>query len=250
MTQKKEKKKKNKKPVNRMRKIALDVILVCLIGIFLVSAYNVYTIMTAYKSNQKVYTALREDEGFTGDIDWDKMRGINPDIVAWLYLEDSKIDYPIVQGDDNDKYLHTMFNGQAGGCGTLFVDSAAVDPFKQFNTIVYGHHMRDGSMFNNLKKFKDPEYAKTHSRFELITPEQKYHLDVLAFLNIPADSPIYTSNISDDAADDYMNLINNKASYVTSNELEDGDQIVILSTCAYEYDNARYVVVGKMVPWE
>ena len=238
----------------RIRRGAENVIMVCLAAIVVISGWKIYTIMRGYHEGQEVYKKISEQtaaQGFTGDIDWDKLRKINPDVVGWLYYEDSVIDYPVVKGQDNDRYLYTLFDGSTGGFGTLFADAATEAPFRQFNTIVYGHHMRDGSMFAPLKRLKDSSYAGEHPQLELITPEGKFHLLIWAFLNQPADSQIYMTNIHDkEERAAYLELIRDLADYTTDVEVSVEDRLVILSTCAYEYQDARYMVVGKMVPWD
>lgn len=234
--------------------MAVNVIMVCLALIVVVSGIKVFTIIRDYRANQAVYDKVSEQaqkDGFTGDIDFDALRAINPDVVGWLYYEDTPVNYPVVQGTDNDKYLNTMFDGTWGSFGTLFVDCVTEAPFKQFNTIVYGHHMKDGSMLAALSKLKDPSWCGDHPRFELVTPDGKYHLEIWAFLNQPSDSNIYVTNINDSGAQsEYIGLAENLADYVTSVSVAPGDRLVLLSTCAYEYDEARYIAVCKMVPWE
>lgn len=238
----------------KVRRIAEDVIMGCLVIIMLFSAWKIYTIIKEYRDSQNKYdniSSQSRDGEFTGDIDFDALRKINPDVVGWLYYEGTIIDYPIVKGQDNDKYLYTMFDGTYGGFGTLFVDAVTENPFRQFNTIVYGHHMRNGSMFAPLKKLKDRNYCDEHPRLELITLEGKFHLDIVAFLNQPADSNIYTTNIGEIGAREvYLDTVNQLADYTTDVPVGPTDRLVILSTCAYEYQDARYMVVGKMVPWE
>lgn len=238
----------------KVRKIALDIIMVCLAVIVVVSGWKVYTIMHNYKVNRDIYSKIAEvamPKGFTGEINFDALREVNPDIVAWLYYESTNINYPIVQGKDNDYYLHITFEGTWAVGGTLFVDAVTEDPFRQFNTIVYGHHMQDHSMFGDIKKLKDKEYCEEHPQFELVTPEGKYHLKICAFLNQPADSEIYTTNFNDEERKEkYIDLVRSLASYVTDEEMTTDDRLVVLSTCAYEYQDARYMVICKMVPWE
>ena len=243
-----------KKKKSKVRRIALDIIMVCLAGIVVFSGYRVYKIMHDYKVNRDIYSRIAETampEGFNGEIDFDALRKINPDIVGWLYYESTNINYPIVQGKDNDYYLHISFDGTWTLGGTLFADAITEEPFNQFNTIVYGHHMQDHTMFGDIKELKDPEYCKEHPQFELITPEGKYHLKICAFVHQPSDSAIYTTNFHDEEGkQEYINLIKSLATYITTEEMTDEDRLVILSTCAYEYQEARYMVVGKMIPWE
>jgi sortase B len=243
-----------KKKKSKVRRIALDIIMVCLAGIVVFSGYRVYKIMHDYKVNRDIYSRIAETampEGFNGEIDFDALRKINPDIVGWLYYESTNINYPIVQGKDNDYYLHISFDGTWTLGGTLFADAITEEPFNQFNTIVYGHHMQDHTMFGDIKELKDPEYCKEHPQFELITPEGKYHLKICAFVHQPSDSAIYTTNFHDEEGkQEYINLIKSLATYITTEEMTAEDRLVILSTCAYEYQEARYMVVGKMIPWE
>lgn len=239
-----------------VRRVAEDVIMISLVAIIALSGWRLYDIYHNYHQNQDIYDNITETaqpekkDSFTGDIDFDALRKINPDIKAWIYYEDTHINYPIVQGSDNNQYLKRMFDGTYSGFGTLFCDAVTFDAFNQFNTVVYGHHMLNGSMFGDLKELKDQKYAEKHPQLELITPEGKYHLVITAFLNEPSDSNIYTMNIYDESQKQlYIDLIESQAKYLTNEKMTTSDQLVILSTCAYEYQNARYMVVGKMIPW-
>lgn len=257
VTEKEVKEKKAKRPMStkaKVRRYAENVIMGCLVCIMLFSAWKIYSIMRDYKNNQDIYDTISgqsRDGEFTGDIDFDALRKINPDVVGWIYYKDTIIDYPIVKGEDNDKYLYTMFDGTYSGFGCLFVDAVTEAPFKQFNTIVYGHHMRNGSMFAPLQKLKEESFCKEHPRLELITPEGKFHLEIWAFLNQPSDSNLYTTNIRDIGGREvYLDTVQKLASYTTDVAVEPTDRLVLLSTCAYEYQEARYMVMCKMVPWE
>ena len=238
----------------KVRRMATNVIMVCLALIVLVSGWKVYTIVKDYLAGRSAYDSISEQaqpEGWTGDVDFDALREINPDVIGWLYYEGTPVDYPVVQGTDNDKYLHTLFDGTWGFFGTLFADCITEAPFRQFNTIVYGHHMKDGSMLATLNKLKDQSWCEDHPRFELVTPEGKYHLEIWAFLNQPSDSEIYTTNFHDtEQQAAYLSMVQNLAQYTTGVSVSADDRLVILSTCAYEYDEARYIAVCKMVPWE
>lgn len=248
MTEENKEKNKNKKNKKKNSKIT-NVLLVLFICIGIFAGYNIIKIIKQYYDDQQSYKKISELANgtvFTGIIDFDKLRETNPDIVAWLYLKDTKINYPVVQGNTNDQYLHHLFDGTYGQAGTLFVDYQVRDPFNQFDTMIYGHNMKDGSMFSVFKEYKDSEYAKEHGRLELITPETKYHLDVVAFIHCREDNDIYIMNQSSYA---YDSLIRNNAKYTTGVEWTTDDKLVIMSTCAYEYEGARYVLVGKLVPW-
>ena len=242
-----EKPKKKTSKSNSVRRMAMRVIIICLAGIMLVSGWRVYTIIKGYLADRAVYDKISEEAG--DDIDFDALRKINPDVIGWLYYEDTIIDYPVVQGENNEMYLSMLFDRTWGGCGTLFADCITEAPFRQFNTIVYGHHMKDGTMFACLKELRDSEYCAKHPKLELSTPDGKFDLEIWAFLNEPADSNIYLTNIKyEEDKQAYLDLIESLASYTTNVEVSTGDRLVMLSTCAYEFEEARYIVVCKMVP--
>lgn len=231
----------------RIRRTASKVIIICLAGIVLVSGWRLYTILKDYLADRAVYDDIAEQAG--DEIDFDALRKINPDIIGWLYYEDTIIDYPVVQGENNEMYLSMLFDRTWGGCGTLFADCITEAPFRQFNTIVYGHHMKDGTMFACLKELRDPEYCAKHPKLELTTPEGKFDLEIWAFLNEPADSTIYTTNfVLEEDKQAYLALTESLADYVTDVKVSTEDRLVMLSTCAYEFEDARYIIACKMVP--
>ena len=234
----------------RVRRTALNVIVICLALICLVSGFKVYTILKSYKADRAVYDKIAEAAGdVEAGIDFDALSAINPDVVGWLVYDDTVIDYPVVQGEDNDAYLSMLFDRTWGGCGTLFADAVTEAPFRQFNTIIYGHHMRDGSMFACLKSLRDPAWTADHPKLKLYTPDGNYYLEIWAFLNQPSDSSIYQTNMSDtEKKAEYLTLVEDLADYTTDVRVTTDDMLVLLSTCAYEYQDARYIAVCKMVP--
>ena len=242
--------KKERSRDRKIRRMASNVIMVCLVGIMLVSGWKLFTIMRAYWADRSVYDKIA-DQAIDSDrnIDFDALRKINPDVIGWLYYEDTIIDYPVVQGENNEVYLSMLFDRTWGGCGTLFADCVTEAPFRQFNTIVYGHHMKDGTMFACLKELRDPEYCAKHPKLELFTPEGKFDLEIWAFLNEPADSDIYMTNMKEDEEKQkYLDLALELASYTTDVKVTTEDRLVMLSTCAYEFEGARYIIACKMVP--
>ena len=244
-----EKPKKAPSKAKKIRRTATKIIIICLAVIVLVSGWHLFTILKGYYADRSVYENISEQAG--DDIDFDALRKINPDVIGWLRYEGTIIDYPIVQGENNEMYLSMLFDRTWGGCGTLFADCITEAPFRQFNTIVYGHHMKDGTMFACLKELRDPEYCKKHPKLELITPEGKFDLQIWAFLNEPADSNIYLTNIiNEEEKQSYLDLTRSLASYITNIDVTTEDRLVMLSTCAYEFKDARYIIACKMVPRE
>lgn len=248
---------RRKRRGNRIRGAAEKVIMICLAGIIAVSAYNIFKIVKGYMDGRNTYAkagkaAAVDVNKFTGVIDFDALEKINPDIQAWLYQKNTVINYPVVKGKDNNKYLHTMFDGKYGVCGTLFMDAASGDDFADFNTVIYGHHMRDGSMFRSLRGYtKEKGYYDNHKRFELITKTGKYHLVVFSAYITPSDSDTYRARPADERDKaKYIDMVK-RSSEIKADDIDvnEKDRTVTLSTCAYDYDEARYVVICKMIPW-
>ena len=109
-------------------------------------------------------------------VDFEALRSINPETVGWLTIEGTNIHYPVVQGQDNDFYLTHRFDGTSGGAGCLFLDAANDAAFQSANQIVYGHYMKDHSMFYDLGSYKKQDFYDAHPTGWLITPSAAYQL--------------------------------------------------------------------------
>lgn len=244
----------------RIRNGALNVITVCLIGIILVSGYKIGKTMWEYHVAKSAYTNISEKTAkvdpkqFTGVVDWKALKKVNPDVQGWLYQKGTVINYPVVQGTDNDTYLHTRFDKQWSGGGTLFVDCRMEKDFKGFNSIIYGHHMKDGSMFRSIRGYtKEDGYYDKHKTLELATPHGNYHLVVFsAFITKATDEDTYKMTYDEAEKQAYIDRAWEQSELPITRDSVDvtkNDRLVTLSTCAYDYEEARYIVMCKMVPW-
>lgn len=244
----------------RIRNGALNVITVCLIGIILVSGYKIGKTMWEYQVAKSAYTNISEKTAkvdpkqFTGVVDWKALKKVNPDVQGWLYQKGTVINYPVVQGTDNDTYLHTRFDKQWSGGGTLFVDCRMEKDFKGFNSIIYGHHMKDGSMFRSIRGYtKEDGYYDKHKTLELATPHGNYHLVVFsAFITKATDEDTYKMTYDEAEKQAYIDRAWERSELPITRDSVDvtkNDRLVTLSTCAYDYEEARYIVMCKMVPW-
>lgn len=244
----------------RIRNGALNVITVCLVGIILVSGYKIGKTMWDYQVAKSAYTNISEKTAkvdpkqFTGVVDWKALKKVNPDVQGWLYQKGTVINYPVVQGTDNDTYLHTRFDKQWSGGGTLFVDYRMEKDFKGFNSIIYGHHMKDGSMFRSIRGYtKEEGYYDKHKTLELATPHGNYHLVVFsAFITKATDENTYKMTYDEAEKQAYIDRACEQSELPITRDSVDvtkDDRLVTLSTCAYDYEEARYIVMCKMVPW-
>jgi len=122
--------------------------------------------------------------------DWDALRAINPDIVGWVIIPGTSINYPIVQGRDNDHYLYYLFDESNSGTGAIFADYEGSSTLDGQNNIIYGHNMLDGTMFSDVFLYTNQDYFDRHRVVFLCTPTQNFELSAVASINISQDAPL------------------------------------------------------------
>jgi len=171
------------------------------------------------------------------------------DVVAWLYCEDTLINYPVAQSYDNEYYVERLLDGSWNAAGTLFLDCKNEADFSEFNHIIYGHNMVNGSMFGNLDEYYHQEYYDEHPVLYLLTPEQYYKVELVAGVVNPIDSWLYNLDFTDPQRKaDLLYTWNQLSTFETETEYTVDDRFVTMSTCTYDYDYARFLLVGKLTP--
>lgn len=193
-------------------------------------------------------TSENTGEESAQDINLDLVKQLNNDITAWLYCPDTVIDYPVCRGDDNSYYLTHLADGTYNRNGCLFVDYKNSSDFTDDNTIIYGHHMASGKMFASLIKYKKQSYYEEHPIMYLTTEEGTYKIELFSAYVTEIGSSAYTMNFGTaKERAEWLKEIGNKSDF-TANAMtiSSTDRIIILSTCAYDLQNARYVVHGKL----
>lgn len=229
--------------------LIIIVILLCVIAF---SLYNIGKILFGYWEGRSTYTRIAEDAGARPgrddvEVEFEKLRKKYPDVKAWLYSKGTIINYPVAQGKDNEWYLHHTLDGKWNGAGTLFIDKNNEKPFGEFLTVIYGHHMRDGSMFGSLVKYRDAEYYQKHKVLKLYTPKKKYEIHVIGGCTIPGDSDRYKFGFKDEEdKQEYLDWIAMNNEVAAQDSAAADDRIVMLSTCTYEFDDARFVLFGVL----
>lgn len=181
-------------------------------------------------------------------VDFAALRQINQDVVGWLYSEDTPINLPLVQGKDNACYLHRLFDGSWNAAGTLFLDFRNAGDFSDGNTILYGHNMKDKGMLGTLSNYKDQSYFEEHPVMWLLTPNGNYKVELIAGCVTTATSGIYSFGQTEEEVLALAEQAIEKSTFVSDVQVLQGDRFLTLSTCSYEYDNARYVVIGRLRP--
>ena len=181
-------------------------------------------------------------------VDFQMLKKINPDIVGWIYGEGTGISYPVVQGSNNEFYLSHMPDQTYNQSGSIFMDCRNTDRSGSSNEILYGHHMKNGSMFAGLKKYASQDYYEAHNSFYYLTEHQNYRLEILRAGVTTDASDVYqiafqSAQEKEDCTDRW-----NKKSCITSMFQEKTDAaLMTLSTCSYETLDARFVVQGQLI---
>ena len=177
-------------------------------------------------------------------VDFDKLKKINKDAAAWLYCPDTVIDYPVMKANDYTYYLNRLPDGTFNANGALFIDYNNAPDFSGPLTVIYGHHMKSGSMFGGLKGYKDQGYYEKHPVMYLYTKDKNYRIELMYGCVIGAgqwkeQAFMYAENI-----DSLITYAANNSTFKSRVKYMKGDRIAVLSTCSYEFDEARYVLLG------
>ena len=185
-------------------------------------------------------------------VDFEALRETGPDIIGWLSLPDTVINYPVTQADDNEYYLHHLYDGTYNKVGCLFADYENKADFSDRNTIIYGHNMRDGSMFAALNEYDEQSYFDTHKQMYLVTPEGSYLCEIFAaFVAKPSESGSDTSPWRLSWKDDgsyttWLTAMAERSVVETDVTVTSSDKVLTLSTCT-PGGASRFIVMAKLV---
>lgn len=180
-------------------------------------------------------------------IDFESLLEQNGDAVGWIYCQDTPINYPVVQAKDNDKYLRRDLNGKYLVSGTVFVDYRNDVIGEDSNYIMYGHNMKDGTMFGALTKYKEQSYYDQHPVLYFLTPTGDYKIELYAGIVVKRDALIYVPNPDEAGFAKFLRNAKEKSTFQSTVKITENDTLITLSTCSYEYNHARYIVIGKLI---
>ncbi|MCF3943395.1 class B sortase [Oceanobacillus alkalisoli] len=249
---------------NKLKRIlSIGVTLVCA-GVFVYAAHGLISTYLDYHNNSKTMDDLQqtfyEGGGFTewADNDGDELNvrsGFdvlleeNEELVGWITIDGTQIDYPILQSDNNFDYLRHDFHNDYNILGSIFMDFRNDITSLGKNTIVYGHRTKDQSMFEGLTKYEDQAFFEEHQSFTFDTLYDSYEAEIFAVYNTTTDfNYIQTDFANDEDFDALLNKIDGHSLYDTGVDVTADDHILTLSTCDYELDEltGRFVVQAKL----
>jgi len=172
-----------------------------------------------------------------------------PDVVGWITIPNTDVDYPFAQAEDNDYYLHLDLDKNYLFAGTLFMDYRNGTEFYDFSTAIFGHNMKNGSMFGTLGKFNDEAFFRENSTGTIFTAHNTYEIEFMAWLVIASDDAVIYNfiNLNDTGKSAFLDYIKNTARHYRDIDATIEDNLVMLSTCNYDFADARMVLVGRIV---
>ena len=259
--------------MRKKRDYASLILLLASLAVFAFAAWKLFGIYAEYHQGAETYEELQDyvqeskgnDESSTADddgsekgtgnagngylqVDFEGLKKVNPDVVAWIQIPALDISYPVVQGKDNYYYLHHMFDGQENKNGSVFVDYHNQPDFTDGNTIVYGHNMKNGSMFGTLDHYQDQSLYQQYPYFYIYIPGSVLEYQIISCYAGRNGSIGYTYSFPE--PEDFQKFVDTVLSYSgydTGVTITDSDYIVTLSTCVNTDRNYRYLVHGKLV---
>ena len=194
---------------------------------------------------EKVITEEKTEKDI--EIDWEKLKNINEDIIGWIKIDNTNINYPIIK-NENNYYLKHSFDKKYNSNGAIFTTN--IFPFKDDETIVYGHNMKNGSMFSNLGKYLNKEFLDLHSKYKIYTVDKNYEATIFSVYSIGVNEEMQNLKLLnfDERVKYYKNISKYKIEYN-----ENINKIVKLSTCSYlnaktRPTDQRYYIIASLNP--
>lgn len=188
----------------------------------------------------------KEDEQEEFNIDWEKLETINTDIIGWIKIDNTNINYPILKDNDSLKYLNRSYDGKNNKNGSIFTLNN--NPFIDDVTTIYGHNMKSGIMFSNLGKYLDEDFFYEHSIFFIYTKNQNYKATIFSCYSTNVNTE--ENNLKNLEFNDEIKYYKRK-SKIAVNNIDNIEKIIKLSTCSYMNNhttptNQRYYIVAKL----
>ncbi len=216
-------------------------------GCILLLVYGGYALWDSAQITEQASSSMYTAYKPVNSPSFEDMRKTNPEIFGWLTIDDTHIDYPLVQGTDNSKYVNTDAAGNFSLSGSLFLDYRNENNFSDLNSIIYGHHMEKSAMFGELENFGEVSFFDAHRSGRLYYNGQWHELEIFAFLHVDAYDPvIYNTDLTQDSGADYLAYVQQHAQLFRDLPFQTGDRYLVLSTCTSTSTNGRHVLICRI----
>ena len=265
-----------------MKKAIYYLILLILVGVLAFSLWQIFQITTEYQGGEDTYKSLEQfisvptlpdhqpapepvteiqttPEGETviveipveetvqwPVVDFDALWDINSDIVGWICIPGTAVNYPIAQTTDNDYYLTHLFDHSRNSSGCIFLDCAASADFMTNNSVLHGHHMKNGSMFAAVCKYKSQSFYDAHPYAMLLTSGGNYEIRFFSGYVTDTSADAWDPWFTDEDFSAWLDRLGRKSCFDSDVVPAAGDRVVTFSTCSYEFDDARFVLHGVL----
>ena len=246
--------------MKKTKKIILNLLLLVAIGVFLYSggrlAHIYYQNYLEKQERLELQSISKIPEDITKPfkVDWKALKAKNEDIIAWILVPGTNINYPVVQGPDNAYYLHRTFEKKDNYAGAIFMDYRVNPAFKDFNTLIYGHNMAHKTMFTDIEKFKEKEFFDHHDELYIFTPKQNYRGKIFSIYTTNDRSDSYDLNQFDESDRlAYLDMVSKKSDFTRKMKFDGNEHIVTLSTCSHEegiHTDLRLLLHASLEVWD
>lgn len=283
-------KEEKKSSVKKKQQKIFNIVIPAFLGVIIVfSIYKLISIQLSYKEANDEYAALTQEYAFeegiesseqTGEtviiqpgvmdqtggmanagdsqdgayprlhINYEALTELNDDFRAWIRVPVLDISYPVVRADNNEHYLNYTFEGKWNGAGCIFIDYENSDDFSDYNTYIYGHNMKNGSMFGSMKRFRtEPDLCATNPYFYIYTQDAVYKYEIFAYYRTEYDSDRFMLVTTEDEYDYYVESARRYSLYEPAHEIDFSDRpnIITLSTCSGTSGTKRLIVHGALI---
>jgi len=237
-----------RKFVKKIDKIVDFIVVLFLFSFLLYGGYSIWDSNQMYNragsAAYAVYRPTREEE-----TDFEQLKSINPNVFGWITVFGTHIDYPLLQSDDNLRYVHTNARGEPARSGAIFLDFRNNQDFTDFNNIIYGHDMAREAMFGGIVRFEEEHFFELHRYGMLFTGEKYYGIEFFSFLLVDAhDFEIYNPTIADPELKEILiQRFFDEAIQYRELDITINNRLVVLSTCTQRITNGRHILVGRLM---
>lgn len=235
------------KIIRGMNGLLENVILFSSLIVFVFSCYSLWDSNKMYEeANQEQYVVYKPS--IDDQYSFDELRVLNPEVIGWIELYETKIDYPITQASDNVKYVSTNAMGEYSLSGSIFLDYHNKKDFSDFNNIMFGHHMEKQMMFGGIHLFSEEKYFQEHPYGALFHDGKKEGLELIAYMSVNAyDQRIYHPALSDpQEKENFFEIVETEAVHLRNVDLTIEDRLLVLSTCSTQTTDGRELLIYQI----
>ena len=182
-------------------------------------------------------------------MDFTELLKVNPDIKGWIFGEGTNVDYPVLHTDNNDFYMDHLYNKEYNSSGSIFSDYRNRGDFTDRNTVLYGHHMGNGTMFGSIEHYASQDFYDATPTMMLYTPEGDYLIELICGTHESGDDQFVEFDFkTEEEFQEYVESFRKRSTFKSDVQVQPGDKLISLCTCAYVFDNARFMLMGRLIP--